>query len=166
MRFPRLLSTWVKMPTLRGKSIAVVSACLEQTCPEILEELARDHVVLVACPEQEGGIHYAKLATILRTSGTKRLTIVTVDGSPHCFTLQASANLAIYVTDLDIERKHYVVLQGCRLVEISPDSIRIARYLHLVDKLVKSHKDVLKELEKHSLEYQASLRQGAGLRRE
>ncbi len=159
MRFSRLLNTWVKLPVLRGKAIAIASACLEQTCPQILEELARDHIVLVACPEQEGGIHYAKLATILRTSNVRKLTVVTVDGSPHCLTLQTSVNLAIYVTGLNVERKHFVVLEGCRLIEISPDSIRVARYLHLVDKLLKSRRDVLKELEKYSLEYQASLRQ-------
>lgn len=152
-----LWSTWVKTPCLRGRDLLIVSACLRNINNSIVEKLAKERVVLYACPEREHPALYGKIAIIVRSSKPKSITVVTVDGSPHCFQLHAAVNEAEYILGEKIDRKHFVVVDGEKLVEISPDAIRVARYLHLVDKLIKTNPEVLEELSQHSLEYRKSL---------
>lgn len=151
-----LWSTWVKAPPLRGADILIASACLPIVNPELFEKLSEDRVVLLACPERESPTHYGKIASMVRSSKPKSLMVVTVDGSPHCFTLQASVNEAEYILGEEIPREHYVVLNGRELVRISPDAVRVARYLSVVQKTIDRNPEVLKELENLSLEYRRS----------
>jgi hypothetical protein len=146
-------STWVKAPLLKGKDIVIASACLRFVNSEVLEKLGRDKVVLFACPEREHPALYGKIASMIRSSKPRSITVVTIDGSPHCFQLHAAANEAEYILGEKLNKKHYVVIDGKELYEISPDAIRIARYLHLVEKLLREKPGILTELEKHSLEY-------------
>ena len=155
----RLLSTWVKAPQLRGAKILIASACLPVVAPQLYKQLvAEADFVLLACPEQESAMHYGKLASMIRSSKPKLITVVTVDGSPHCFALQAAVNEAEYILGEKIERKHYVVLDGEELVEIKPEAIRVARYLSLVTKIVKKSPEILEELKRHSLEHRQAER--------
>ena len=121
--------------------------------PKIYNEVARDNVVLEFCPEEQGQLVYGKIASMIRSSRPEKIKIVTVDGSPHCFTLHAAVNEAVYILGEKVEKEHYVVLDGEKLIRISPEAVRIARYLSLVDKLLKSNTEILEDLEKHSLEY-------------
>ena len=150
-------STWVKTPKLRGSDILIASACLKIVNSEILEKLGKGKIVLFACPERESPALYGKIASIIRSSKPRSVTVVTVDGSPHCFQLHAAVNEAEYILGERIERKHYVVVDGKELKEISPDAVRVARYLHIVDELIKRNPWVFEELKKHSLEYLKSL---------
>jgi hypothetical protein len=111
----------------------------------------------MACPEKESSAYYGKIASIIRSCRPRSLTIVTVDGSPHCIALQASVNEAEYILGEKIEKKHYIVINGQHLVEISSNSVRVARYLHLVDELIKRSPDILKKLEELSLEYRKAM---------
>ncbi|MDK6028180.1 4Fe-4S ferredoxin [Ignisphaera sp. 4213-co] len=134
-----------------------MSACLKIINNSFVEELAKGKVVLYACPEREHPALYGKIASIIRSSKPRSVTVVTVDGSPHCFQLHAAVNEAEYILGEKINKKHYVVVDGEKVVEISPDAVRVARYLHLVNKLIKSNNDVLEELKQHSLEYRKLL---------
>jgi len=149
----RLLEVWVKSPMLREAELLIASECLRGVNPQLLEELARGKVLLTVCPESDGSSYYGKLASIIRSSNPRSLTVVTVDGSPHCFQVHAAVNEAAYVLGRHLNRTHYVVVDGRDLVRISPEAVRVARYLSLVDKLVRSNPAILKELERHSLEY-------------
>ena len=160
--YPWVWSTWVKAPILRGRDLLIASACLPYVNPELFRKLAEGKTVLLACPERESPAHYGKIASIIRSSKPRSITVVTIDGSPHCFTLHASANEAEYILGEKVEKRHYVVVNGEKLVEVSPDAVRVARYLHLVDKLVKEHPEILKELEKVSLEYRQARRLAGG----
>ena len=151
--YPWVWSTWVKAPILQGKDLLIASACLPIVNPELFRKLAEGKTVLLACPEREPPTHYGKIASIIRSSRPRSVTVVTIEGSPHCYTLHASVNEAEYILGEKVNKKHYVVVDGKELVEISPDAVRVARYLHLVDKLLKEKPEILKELEKHSLEY-------------
>jgi hypothetical protein len=151
--YPWVWSTWVKAPILKGKDLLIASACLPYVNPELFRKLAEGKTVLLACPERESPAHYGKIASMIRSSRPRSITVVTIDGSPHCFTLHASANEAEYILGEKVEKKHYVVVNGEELVEISPDAVRVARYLHIVDKLVKEHPEALQMLERVSLEY-------------
>ncbi|WP_232216715.1 hypothetical protein [Desulfurococcus amylolyticus] len=51
-----------------------------------------------------------------------------------------------------------MVVNSSELKEISPDSIRIARYLSLVDELIKEKPEILEKLKGLSMEYQNYLR--------
>ncbi len=155
----RLMNVWVKAPLLRGADLLIASACLPAVNQELFMELSRGRVALLACPEEEQATHYGKIANIIRSSKPRSITVVTIEGSPHCFTLHASINAAEYLLGTRIQRKHYVVVDGRELVEISPEAVRIARYLHLVDRLVKENPWILEELGKHSLEHRAAEKQ-------
>ncbi len=112
--------------------------------------------MLLACPERESPTHYGKIASMVRSSRPRSLTVVTIDGSPHCFTLHASVNEAEYILGERLPREHYVVVNGSELVRISPDAVRVARYLSVVQKVVDRNPEVLKDLEGLSLEYRKS----------
>ena len=148
-----LLKIWVKTPQLRNADIVIFGECVKFINSEMFEDLSKSHVVLTYCPEAEGSISYGKIASIIRSNKPKSIRVVTVDGSPHCFTLHAALNEALYILNEDIEREHYVLVDGKDLVKISPDTIRVARYLHIVDDFLKKNPEVLSELMSHSLEY-------------
>ncbi len=148
-----LLKTWAKSPFLKGSDILIISECLKDLDPELVEEISKGKVVLTLCPEADlGSVTYGKLASIMRSVTPNSIEVVTVECSPHCLLLQAAVNEALYITGFKIPTRHYVYING-ELKEISPDSIRVARYLHLVDKLVKEKPEILGELAKYSLEY-------------
>lgn len=149
----KLLNIWVKSPLLKGTDLLIASACLPTVNKELFQKISKGKVVLLACPEEESPIHYGKIATIIRSSRPRTVTVVTIDGSPHCFTLHASINLAEYLLGTKLSKKHYVVIDGKELVEISDNAVRLARYLSIIDKVLKQHPELLNELSKHSLEY-------------
>ncbi|MEM3326618.1 MAG: 4Fe-4S ferredoxin, partial [Thermoproteus sp.] len=101
---------------------------------------------------------YGKMARMFKSSRPRSLTVVSIEGSPHCLLLHASANEAEYILGGKIPKRHFVVVDGRELREISPDAVRVARYLHIVDELIKKRPEVLEELKKHSLEYAEALR--------
>ena len=149
----KLLEIWVKAPQLREADLLIVGECVEKINPKALEELGRGRVVLTACPEEDGALLYGKIGTMIRASRPRSITVLTIDGSPHCFLIHAAVNEAVFITGEEIEQRHYVLVNGEELVEISPDAIRVARYLHIVDRAIKKCPEILSELEKCSLEY-------------
>ncbi|WP_232216716.1 hypothetical protein [Desulfurococcus amylolyticus] len=78
----RLWSIWVKTPMLKDSDILVASACLPLVNPGLFKELSRNRIVLLACPEGEPPAIYGKLASIIRSSRPRSITVVTIDGSP------------------------------------------------------------------------------------
>ncbi len=149
-----LRSTRVKAPIYRNSDILIASKCLPVVAPEIFKEISKDKVVVFMCPEQENPAVYGKIASVIRSSRPKSITVVTIDGSPHCFTLHAAVNEAFYILgEKLVERHHYVVVDGEKLVEITPDAVRLARYLSIMQRIVEEHPEYLEELKKHSLEY-------------
>ncbi|MEM1559996.1 MAG: 4Fe-4S ferredoxin [Ignisphaera sp.] len=151
-------STWVKTPALKGKDLLIASACLPIVNPTLFQEISRDKFILLACPEKEPTAYYGKIASIIRSTEPRSITVVTIDGSPHCFALQASVNEAEYILSTKINKKHFVVVNGIEIREISPNTIRVARYLHLVDNMLKKVPNELKKLEYLSLEYRNALK--------
>ncbi len=154
-KYPMVWSTWVKTPYIRyeHKEWLIASACLPLVAPAIFEELSKDRAVLLACPEQENPTHYGKIASMIRSCQPKRIIVATVEGSPHCFTLHASVNEAEYILGEKVEREHYVVLEAKELLKIHPATVRVARYLHLVDRLLQENPGIIEELSKYSLEH-------------
>jgi len=143
---------------MENREVLVASACLPAVNPRLFEELSQGRTVLLACPERESSAYYGKLASMIRSTRPRKIVVVTIDGSPHCFALQASVNEAEYILGERVDREHYVVVDGVELKKISPNAIRVARYLSIVSNVVESNPDILRELEKHSKEYKLSLK--------
>ncbi len=157
-KVPEVLSLWVKTRLLRGAHWLICSKCLKYVNPAIYSEISKEKVVLEFCPEENGQLVYGKIASMIRSSKPSKITVVTIDGSPHCLTLQAAVNEAVYIVGEKVEKEHYVLVDGEELIKISPEAIRVSRYLSLVDKLVKENPWALEELKKHSLEYALALK--------
>jgi len=151
--FPWLWSVWVKAPILKVKKLYITSACLPYVNRELFNKIAGDGTVLLACPEREPPTHYGKIASIIRSCEPDEVIVITIDGSPHCLTLQASVNEAEYILGRRVNKRHYVVVDSKELIEVSPNAIRVARYLHIVNNLIRGNNYVEEELRRHSLEY-------------
>jgi hypothetical protein len=149
----KLWSIWVKAPVLRDAEVLIASECLPAVSPGIFEKLSRGRVVLLACPEREPQAYYGKIASIIRSSRPKKIIVATIDGSPHCFTLHASVNEAEYILGEKVEREHYVVVNGKNLVRISPNAVRVARYLSLVNEVIEEDPAKVERLSELSEEF-------------
>ena len=148
----KLLETWVKAPFLKGSSLLVVGECVQTTFPDAYKRFEEGRAVLTSCPETENhGSIISKLATILVCAKPKDVTVLTVDGSPHCFALHAALSQALFLTNAKTPSHYYVIVNG-KALEVSPESVRVGRYLHLVQRCVESCPEVLEELSRHSLE--------------
>jgi len=109
--------------------------------PEIVGEFRqRDggQAVLDVCLEEMHVNHAGfKIASIIRYSGIRRVTALTVDGSPHCVQLHyVIEDIKRHFTS-DVETAHYVVERG-EVFEISPAAVKRSRHLskiqHMLDR--------------------------------
>ncbi len=149
------MSIWVKAPVLHNARVIIASACLPIVCPKLNDELKKEGIVLYSCPEREHGVYYGKIASIMRCSRPRELWVITIDGSPHCLMIHAAANEAEFILGEKIAKRHFVVV-NCELIEIEPDSIRLARYLSIVNELLRRNKDfVYERLGRLSLEFRS-----------
>ena len=149
----KLVETWVKASFLKRASLLLLSECAQDIFPDVCKKFAERRVVLTSCPEVENAeMIMGKLSAILTCSNPSGLTVLTMEGSPHCLTLHAAANEAMFITKASIPLNHFVILEG-KVIEVSAESVRIARYLHLVQKCIQRCPDILEDLGRHSLEH-------------
>jgi len=155
----KLLETWVKAPFLRDASLLVVGECVQAVSPDVYKKFEEGRVVLTSCPEAENaGSIMGKLAAIIACSNPKKVTVLTMEGSPHCFMLHAALNEAVFITGSNITSKHFVVVDG-KAAEVSPESVRVGRHLHLVQKCIENYPRILEDLSCHSLEQRCLMKQ-------
>jgi hypothetical protein len=153
MKAMRLIETYVKAPFLKEASLLLIGECAPAVFPDVCKKFMKGRVVLTSCPEAENsGLIAGKLAAILACSSPREITVLTIDGSPHCFTLHASVNEALFLTKASVPSSHFVIVDG-KAVKVSPESVRVGRYLHLVQKCIERNPEVLEDLRRYSLEY-------------
>ncbi len=151
----KLLETWVKAPFLKNTSLLLMSECAEAVL-DLCKEFMKGRLVLTSCPTAENsGLIMGKLSSILTCSSPKEITLLTVDGSPHCFTLHSAMSQALFLTKSNIPSSAYVIVDG-KAVEVSPESVRVGRYLHLVQKCIQKHPQIVDELVHYSVEQKYS----------
>lgn len=149
----KLVETWVKAPFLKDASLLIVSECAQTVFPQVYDEFAEGRVVLTSCPEMESaGLVMGKLATLLTCANPGEVTVLTMDGSPHCFMLHAALNQALFVIKTKVPAGHFVIMDG-RAIKVSSESVRVGRYLHLVQKCIERYPEVLRDLKRYSLEH-------------
>lgn len=135
-----LLETNLGDKELRQKKrIILTGTCLIRRHPEILKEFLEKfdspaHVHICLETYQMDQVGY-KLTLMMDYSDIKELTVLTIDGSPHCLQLHFLAeDQRKFHPNLKIN--HFVIEKG-KVYEIEPNAVKAARHLHKVQKLIK-----------------------------
>jgi len=121
-----------------NQNLLLIGSCLDRF-PDVVKDICeRDEsqTILHICLE-ETHVNQAgfKISSIVKYSGIKKVTALTVDGSPHC------VQLHYVVEDIkrhfapEIETAHYVIEKG-KLFEISAEAVKRSRHLSQIQKLL------------------------------
>lgn len=154
----RLVPTWAKDARLAGADWLVVSDCFDGVDPRTWEAETKDRVVLSHCPEAEDvAVVYGKLASMIRSRKPRSIRVLTVECSPHCYTLQAAVQEAIYISGAYDIPLSLAVWHDGDVKPISNEAIRVSRYLHLVEELIQNQPEILATLRRSSLEHSAEV---------
>ena len=120
------------------KNLLLVGSCMDRF-PDIVKEICEKdsgHFALHICLEEMHVNNVGfKLGSIVKYSDIKKVTTLTVDGSPHC------VQLHYVVEDIKrhfapgIETAHYVIEKG-KLFEITADAVKRSRHLSKIQKMI------------------------------
>jgi len=131
-----LLSTNVNRLKLRNSSLLVYGTCVGVEAQNVFKKLSKGRVLLHVCLEEAHMDKVGfKLATILMTSKPREIIVLTIDGSPHCLQLHFTVEQAKNITNSKVKITHYVIEHG-KLFQISSDTVKTARHLSKIQKLL------------------------------
>lgn len=135
--YRKLLDVNVAYKELReSKRLLLYGTCVRDEYPQIYEKYIENRVPLAVCMEEEQfNVVALKLASIASRVQLEDVSVLTVDGSPHCLQL----HLAVEEVDKIVKglpRKHLVIEEG-KVWEIEPEVVRIARYLTKIARLTE-----------------------------
>jgi hypothetical protein len=124
--------------------VLLIGSCMRSRYPEIVDEFrGKDdgQATLEVCLE-ETHVNQAgfKIGSIVRYSDIKRLTALTVDGSPHCVQLHYVIEDVKRHFTPEVEIEHYVVERG-KVHEISPEAVKRSRHLSKIQKMLDKGTD-------------------------
>ncbi|MEM0232501.1 MAG: hypothetical protein QXL22_00605 [Candidatus Nezhaarchaeales archaeon] len=132
-----LMATSVTSPLLKGKDVVIYSKCLPNEHPNIFEDVVKDKTALCVCMSEEHLDKVGfKIATIMAYAEPNSITILTMDGSPHCTQLHAIVEQAKRMTKINMKITHLVVERGV-LVEISGQAVYLSRHLSKIEELLR-----------------------------
>ncbi len=131
------------------RRLLIYGKCLEVERPGLVEGLSEGRVAVWACPERDHiNVIALKVVSIIARVDLEEVTVVTVDGSPHCVQLHHAVEEAIKVTKSeDLSVKH-LVCHGDKLIEVSPRAVKVARYLSKVKSLLRLEEERRSSLER------------------
>ena len=111
---------------------------MEVERPGLIEQLSVRAVSAWACPERDHiNVIALKVASMLARVELEELTVVTVDGSPHCVQLHHAVEEAIKVSKRGDLRVRHLVSHGEKVIEVSERAIKVARYLSKIERLLR-----------------------------
>jgi len=123
----------------KGK-LLIYGECVKDMWPQIFENFLKDHFAVAVCLEAEHMNMVAfKLATMIKNIKPNQVTVLTVDGSPHCVQLHMTVEeVRKIVENLSPQTnyKYYVINKG-ELIEIPRKCIKTSRYLSKIKKLLE-----------------------------
>ncbi|TFF86371.1 MAG: hypothetical protein EU551_01785 [Promethearchaeota archaeon] len=132
-----LLETNVGANRLRDKKLLLYGTCVEDKYPKILNDFLKDREPIHICLETFHMDHVGyKLVNIIKYSQIKNLTILTIDGSPHCYQLHVLGQDIIRHFEPNLKVEHWVIEKG-ELFKIPYKAITVARHLHRIKKLLE-----------------------------
>lgn len=124
---------------LRDKqNLLLIGSCVDRF-PDLAREICEKdggHFVLHICLEEthmnQAGF---KIGSIVKYSGIKKVTTLTVDGSPHCVQLHYTVEDIKRHFAPDIETAHFVIEKG-NLFEVTSDAVKRSRHLSKIQKMI------------------------------
>ena len=120
------------------RRLLIYGKCLEVERPGLIEQLSVRAVSAWACPERDHiNVIALKVASMLARVELEELTVVTVDGSPHCVQLHHAVEEAIKVSKRGDLRVRHLVSHGEKVIEVSERAIKVARYLSKIERLLR-----------------------------
>jgi len=116
---------------VKNPKLLVYGSCIPQEFPEIFKQYSEGKECFDACLEH---VHFndviEKLSAILKFNKIEELTVLTIDGSPHCIQLHFAAQDAKRITGADTQLKHFAIEKG-KVIEASADKVKAKRHLHM-----------------------------------
>ncbi|AGT34644.1 MAG: hypothetical protein QXX32_00150 [Thermofilum sp.] len=137
LTYRRLTEFNVAGRELREKRrLLVYGSCIFHEYPDILSRFSEGRVALGVCLEAEHlNVVALKLASIFARVDLEEVVVLTVDGSPHCIQLHHAVEEARKVTGRQINVRHFVI-EGGEALEVSPEAVKVARYLSKIQRLL------------------------------
>jgi len=137
LTYRRLTEFNVAGRELRDKRrLLVYGSCIFNEYPDILSRFSEGRVALGVCLESEHlNVVSLKLASIFARVDLEEVVVLTVDGSPHCIQLHHAVEEARKVTGRQINVRHFVI-EGGEALEVSPEAVKVARYLSKIQRLL------------------------------
>ncbi len=122
----KLLETRVNSRAI-GAELLIYGSCIPNEYPELLKEFS-DTPRLHTCLEESHLDQVAwKIQSIVHERKVKKISVLTIDGSPHCIQLHyALEDLKKLFPELMVS--HQVIEKG-ELIEINGESVRRSRHL-------------------------------------
>lgn len=112
-----------------NKGILLYGKCVSMQFEKILQMLSKDKILLAACLQEHHMDNLGfKLSTLLRYQPVTDISVLTIDGSPHCVQMHFLAEQARTITGKDLPVRHFVIEEG-NLCEVSSDAVKKARHL-------------------------------------
>jgi hypothetical protein len=123
---------------MNAKKLLLYGTCITDKYTNILEEIAgKGRVALAVCLERDHMNMIAfKLATMIKTAELEEITVLTVDGSPHCVQLHQAVSEVNRLFDEPPSTRYFVVEHG-KIHEIDAKTVKASRFLSKVSKLFK-----------------------------
>lgn len=121
----KLLSTNVTSRKLSGE-ILLYGSCIREGHPEILKKFGGVHLHVCLTEVSMDALAW-KISTIIRKKKMRRVSVLTMDGSPHCVQAHyAIEDVRKFYPDLEV--KHYVVEKG-KIFEVGSKAVKASRHL-------------------------------------
>lgn len=124
---PRLMETNVYTP--KGR-VLLVGSCLPEVWPEAYEALAReaDQVYSLCLETTHVNMAITKLSAILSTGQLRRLTLASVDRSPHCTQMHYMKHEIERTLQEHAPMESFVISEG-RIVKVPDGAVALSKNL-------------------------------------
>ncbi len=121
----------------RLRRLLIYGRCLRDEYPQVLEEYSKDRYPLSVCLEAEHmNMVGFKLASMVARLPLEEILVLTVDGSPHCVQLHMMVEEVNKLFGNKLNIRH-LVIEGGKVIEVSPRCVKIARYLSKISRLLE-----------------------------
>jgi hypothetical protein len=126
----RLLETNAGSKTVQEKNLLFYSVCIENEYPHIFKKFSEGRTPLWACLELEHiNMLVYKIACMLKLDKPPQsISVLTIDGSPHCIQLHYAVDEAKKISGSNIEVRHFVISKG-EVEEVASRTVKKSRYL-------------------------------------
>lgn len=122
---------------MNKKKLLLYGTCMAEKHPKILEVCAEGRVALAVCLERDHMNMIAfKLATMVKSAKLEEISVITVDGSPHCVQLHQTVSEVNRLFDDPPSTRYYVVEHG-KVHEIDAETVKASRFLSKMETLLK-----------------------------